>query len=179
MDYAGVYDVLTQARQRIFDWVRPLSHEQYTRQFPFGLGTLRATLVEIARVELFYRMRMRGEPLPALPLQETFPISETNQPTFAELAETWTEQSKETRSALAQTTDWNAPMHRRVEEGGKTVVYTLRKGEIATQMLLHEVHHRAQAMAMLRQLGVPAQDVDYAGFVVRREEHPNDTTSHG
>lgn len=121
-------------------------------------------------------MRLRGEPLPPLPpIPETFPISETNQPTFADLERAWTAQSKETRAALAETTDWNTLMRRRVEEDGKIVVYTLSKGEIATQMLLHEVHHRAQAMAMLRQLGVPAQNLDYARFVVRREEYPRDT----
>jgi len=175
MDYVHVYDVLTQARERLFDWVRPLSQEQYTREFPFGFRTLRATLIETARTELFYRMRLRGEPLPPPPpIPETFPISETNQPTFADLERAWTEQSKGTRAALAETTDWNTLMRRRVLEDGKVVVYTLSKGEIATQMLLHEVHHRAQAMAMLRQLGVPAQDLDYAGFVVRREEYPED-----
>ena len=35
-------------------------------------------------------------------------------------------------------------------------------GGIAAQLLFHEIHHRAQAMAMLRQLGVPAQDLDYS-----------------
>jgi len=29
-------------------------------------------------------------------------------------------------------------------------------------MLFHEVHHRAQVMAMLRQVGVAAENVDYA-----------------
>lgn len=173
MDYVHVYDVLTQARESIFDWVRPLTQAQYTLKFPFGFGTLRATLIETARTELFYRMRLRGDPLPPPPpIQETFPISETNQPTFADLERAWTEQSKETRAALAETADWNTLMRRPVKEDGKTVVYTLSKGEIATQMLLHEVHHRAQAMAMLRQFGVPAQNLDYARFVVRREEQP-------
>ena len=36
MEYVHVYDVLTQARERLFDWVRPLSQEKYTREFPFG-----------------------------------------------------------------------------------------------------------------------------------------------
>ena len=175
MDYVHGYDVLTQARERLFDWVRPLSQEQYTREFPFGLGTLRATLIETARTELLYRMRLHGDPLPPpLPLLENFPISETNQPTFADLERAWTGQSKETRAALAETMDWNTLMRRRAEENGNVVVYTMSKGEIATQMLLHEVHYRAQAMAMLRQLGVPAQDLDYARFVVRREECPED-----
>jgi uncharacterized damage-inducible protein DinB len=177
MEYVRVYDGLTRARQRLFEWVRPLSQEQYTRTFPFGLGTLRATLLEIAQVELFYRMRLRGESLPPIPLPDTFPIGETKQPSFADLEKAWTEQSKETRAALADTQDWDTLMHRRVEQDDQVVVYSLSKGEIATQLLMHEVHHRAQAMAMLRQLGVPAQDLDYAGFVVRRQELPKDSTS--
>jgi uncharacterized damage-inducible protein DinB len=48
------------------------------------------------------------------------------------------------------------------------VTLTATKAAIATQLLLHEVHHRAQAMAILRQLGVPAQDLDYIVFVQRR-----------
>lgn len=33
---------------------------------------------------------------------------------------------------------------------------------LATQSLFHEVHHRAQVMAMLRLLGVPVQSIDYS-----------------
>ncbi len=40
------------------------------------------------------------------------------------------------------------------------------------QMLFHEVHHRAQAMAMLRQLGIEAQNLDCIGFVHRLREEP-------
>jgi uncharacterized damage-inducible protein DinB len=174
MEYVNVYDVLTQARQRLFDWVRPLSQEQYTQRFAFGMGTLRATLIETARVELVYGMRLREEPLPPPPLPDTFPISETKQPTFADLETAWTAQAKETRATLAGTKDWNRTLPRRFEQGDKIVISTASKGEIATQMLLHEVHHRAQAMAMLRQLGVEAQNLDYISFVARREEYPKD-----
>ena len=172
MEYAHVYDVLTQARQRLFDWVRPLSQEQYTRQFSFGMGTLRTTLIEIARVELVYGMRLREEPLPPPPLPDTFPISETKQPTFADLEKAWTAQAKETRATLAGTKDWTRTVPRRFDQGDKTVISTASKADIATQMLMHEVHHRAQAMAMLRQLGVEAQNLDYIGFAARREEYP-------
>lgn len=176
MEFAHVYDVLTQARQRLFDWVRPLSQEQYTQRFPFGLGTLRATMVEIAKVELFYTMRLREEPLPppVTPLPETFPISETRQPTFADLEKAWTEQAKRTRAILAGINDWTRTLPRRWEEGDKVIVATASKADIATQMLMHEVHHRAQAMAMLRQLGVSAQDLDYISFAARREVYPKD-----
>ena len=63
MDFVRVYDVHTEARQRLFGWVRPLSQEQYTRTFPFGLRSLRGPLMEIARVELFLTMRMLSQTL--------------------------------------------------------------------------------------------------------------------
>jgi uncharacterized damage-inducible protein DinB len=174
VEYARIYDVLTQARRRLFDWVRPLSQEQYTQRFPLGLGTLRATLIEIARVELFYSMRLREEPVPSPPLPDTFPVSEARQPSFADLEKVWTAQAPQTRATLAGTTDWAKTVTRRFEQGDKVVVATVSKDEIAVQMLMHEVHHRAQAMAMLRQLGVEAQNLDYIGFVARREEYPRD-----
>ena len=174
MEYVHVYDVLTQARQRLFDWVRPLIQEQYTRRFPFGLGTLRATLIEIARVELVYGKRLREEPIPPPPLPDTFPISETRQPTFADLDKAWTEQARETRATLARIKDWSRTVSRRIEQGDKVIISTASKADIATQMLMHEVHHRAQAMAMLRQLGVDAQNLDYISFTARREEYPKD-----
>jgi len=174
MEYAQVYDALTEARQLLFGWVRSLSQEQYTQRFPFGLGTVRATLIEIARVELLYSMRLRDEPLPPPPLPASFPISETAQPAFADLERAWTAQAPETRATLARTTDWNTTLTRRYEQGDKVVVQTASKAEIAVQMLMHEVHHRAQAMSMLRQLGVPAENLDYIRFVARREEYPKD-----
>lgn len=174
MDYAHVYDVLTQARGRLFGWLRPLSQEQYTRRFPFGMGTLRATLIETAGVELLYGMRLRGEPVPPPPLSDTFPISETRQPTFADLEQAWTAQAPQTRATLARTTDWTTTLTRRIERGDTVVITTASKAEIAVQMLMHEVHHRAQVMAMLRQLGVEAQNLDYIGFVARRDEYPKD-----
>ena len=175
MEYVHAYDVLTQARGRLFDWVRPLSQEQYTQRFPFGMGTLRKTLIEIAAVELLYSMRLRGDPLPAAPgLPADFPISETKQPSFADLERAWTAQAKQTRAALAGVSDWAQAVTRRMEQGDTVVISTASKADIATQMLMHEVHHRAQAMAMLRQLGVEAQNLDYISFVARRQEYPKD-----
>lgn len=174
MEYAHVYDVLTQARGRLFGWVRPLSQEQYTQRFPIGLGTLRATLVEIARVELLYAMRLREEPVPPPPLPPDWTVSEARLPAFADLERAWTAQAPQTRATLARTADWTKTVTRRYEQGDRVVVQTVSKGEIAVQMLMHEVHHRAQAMAMLRGLGIEAQNLDYIGFVARREEYPKD-----
>ncbi|HLW47973.1 MAG TPA: DinB family protein [bacterium] len=180
MEYAHVYDVLTQARRRLFDWVRPLSQEQYTKQFPFGMGTLRKTLIEIAAVELMYTKRLRGDALPPQPgLPPDFPIGETKQPAFAELERVWTAQAPQTRAILAGISDWAQTVTRRIEQGDTVTVSTASKADIATQMLMHEVHHRAQAMAMLRQLGVAAENLDYISFVVRRQEYPKDKAPRG
>ncbi|MCI0364216.1 MAG: hypothetical protein L0219_10065 [Phycisphaerales bacterium] len=42
--------------------------------------------------------------------------------------------------------------------------------DVFTQMVLHEVHHRAQVMAMLRELGRPLEDLDYGYFMYKRRE---------
>ncbi len=176
MNYVRVYDILAQAREKLFGWIRPLSQTQYTQPFPFGLRTLRATMIEIALVEHFYGRRLREEPLPAF---ADYPISETRQPTFADLERAWTGLAQETRATLAGITDWNHTVTRRIEQEDKIIVSTAAKADVATQLLLHEVHHRAQAMAMLRQLGVEAQNLDYIGFAAKREEFPKDTAPRG
>ncbi|MGH2375535.1 MAG: DinB family protein [bacterium] len=169
MDFVRVHDALTQARARLFDWIRPLSQEQYTQQFPFGMKTLRRTMVEIAVVEWLYTTRLRGETVPD---QKQWPISEERQPTFRDLEAVWKEQTPKVQATLAGITDREKEIERRVTDGGKTKVFIVTRGEAATQMVLHEVHHRAQAMAMLRQLGVEAQNLDYIQFVRRVREEP-------
>jgi uncharacterized damage-inducible protein DinB len=176
MHFVRVYDVLMQAREKLFAWTRPLSQTQYTQPFPFGLRTLRATMIEIALVEHFYGKRLREEPIPAL---EDYPISETRQPTFADLERAWTALAQETRATLAGITDWDRTVTRRIEEPDKIIVSTATKADVAVQLLMHEVHHRAQAMAMLRQLGVEAQNLDYMAFAAKREEFPKDAASRG
>ena len=60
----------------------------------------------------------------------------------------------------------------RVARLDKTIVVTATTGDIATQLCFHEIHHRAQAMAMLRQLGIAAENLDYSLFMYRRREEP-------
>jgi len=169
MEFARVYDVQLEAREKLLGWVRPLSREQYTRSFPFGMGSVRGSLVEIARVECFLARRLREEPLPA---PGEWPFSEAKQPTLPDLERVWTPHSAETRATLAGTTDWDREVTARLVRDSGPVRLTATKGDIAVQILLHEVHHRAQAMAMLRQLGVEAQNLDYIRFTQRTEPDP-------
>jgi uncharacterized damage-inducible protein DinB len=166
IDPAGVYDVQTKARRRLFDWVRPLTQAQYIRPFPFGCATVRATLVEIVRSEHYLRLRLTEQPIP--PFDDNYPISETRQPRFADLEAVWEPQTSAVRAVLAETADWDRRVTCELRWPDRIVTLTASKAAIVTQLLLHEVHHRAQAMAMLRLLGVPAQDLDYIGFVQQR-----------
>ena len=165
IDASRVYSVQRQARGRLFDWVRPLTLAQYTRPFPFGLATLRATLLEIARVEFYLTARLAAAPLP--PVVE-WPFTEARLPAFADLEAAWRPQMDRTQTVLAEAADWDRPVTSEIRWPDRTVVLTATKGDIATQLLLHDVHHRAQAMAILKQLGVPAETLDYIGFVQRR-----------
>ena len=171
MDFPHVYDVLIQARQKLFGWIRPLSQEQYTQKFPFGLGTLRATVVEIANVEWLYSRRLQ-QPSTVI-TRDQWPITETRQATFRDLEAVCIEQAPRTRAILSGIKDWDTVVeYRRVQPGPpeKVTLVSATKADLATQMLMHEVHHRAQAMAMLRQLGVPAQNLDYGAFAFKERD---------
>jgi uncharacterized damage-inducible protein DinB len=171
MDFTHVYDILTQARQKLFGWLRPLSQEQYTQRFPFGVGTIRATVIEIANVEWLYGRRLQQ---PSMVItRDQWPITEARQPTFRDLEAVWTKQAPRTRAILAGISDWDTVVeYRRVLPGPpeRVQIVSASKGDLATQMLMHEVHHRAQAMAMLRQLGVAAQNLDYGAFAFKERD---------
>jgi len=166
VDFVRVYDVHTQAREKIFDWIRPLSQENYTREFPFAHRTLRATMIELAMHELWLTMRLREEPMPRPFRWEEMPINEQAHDTFPKLEAAWRAQAPRTRATLAGTTDWDAVVGTVMYGIRRKRTLTAARRDIATQLLLHEVHHRAQAMTMLRHLGVAAaQDVDYIYFL--------------
>ena len=169
MNPVRAYDYLLKARGRLFDWIRPLTQEQYTLEFPFGHHTLRATMLEIAGAEWIYARRLAEEPVPP---RAEWPVGEQRQPAFADLETFWTEQAERTRAVLAGVSDWDRPVEYRVRQPEKTIVVRATLGDIATQLCFHEVHHRAQAMAMLRQLGVAAQNLDYSVFMFHRREEP-------
>jgi len=166
-----VYDVHSQAREKLFNWIRPLSQEQYVQSFPFGLHTLQTTMIELAGTELYHAMRIRGERFPEPFRWEEWPISQATCPTFADLEAAWRRQMPQTRATLAAITNPEHVVETRMVLPDEVRVFTATQGDLATQLLLHEVHHRAQAMAMLRQFGVAAQDVDFIDYVeqVRRE----------
>jgi uncharacterized damage-inducible protein DinB len=162
-----IYDYLELARQQVFVWVRPLNTEEYSREFPIGLGSLGRTLTHVMICEWMYIQRMEEKVVP--PYSE-WPIQDENPPPFAELESLWNDQAVTTRATLAAVEDWDREVEQpRTLEDGRTYSVVTSLDEMFMQLAFHEVHHRAQVLNMLRQLGVETCDIDYNALMVRQK----------
>jgi uncharacterized damage-inducible protein DinB len=164
--FVTMFDYLVKARTRLLDWVRPLTAEQYAREFPFGMKTIHATLVHTASAEWAYGHRMQGQQ----PAVADSPFTAAKLPAFGELEAAWSALSSRTRDILAGMDNWDAPVeYRMVLPNTPAVRIRTTRSGVASQLLFHEVHHRAQVMAMLRQFGVAAQNLDYSALMFDRQ----------
>jgi uncharacterized damage-inducible protein DinB len=68
--------------------------------------------------------------------------------------------------------DWERPIEYRVtDDDGQAKIVTASAADLFTQLALHEVHHRAQALNMLRQLGARiADDIDFNMMMYARRD---------
>lgn len=168
MQQLKTYDYLTRSRQRVFDWVRPLPAEQYQQDFAIGLGSLARTLTHMLLDEWYYVQRMERNDLPPY---AHWPIQAEKSLAFAALERAWAEQAERTRSALQAVRDWSEEFDYRVtDDEGKLMNVTVSAGDILTHMTVHEAHHRAQVMNMLRHLGVAIEAIDYDAIMHKRRE---------
>jgi len=166
MEPFKAYEYLVVARGRVLDWTRTQSREEYEREFPMGLVTLGRTLTHIMASEWYYVMRMEGK---TVPRYDEWPIRHENPPPFVKLEAAWTEQAGRTRAAIGAVRDWKKELEYQVtDDDGREIIVTASASDIFTQLVLHEVHHRAQAMNMLRQLGVKVEDIDYNALMYKR-----------
>lgn len=174
MDPLRIYDYLLKTRERVFDAVRPLTPEQYQRSFTIGLKSIGATLTHIMVSEWYYIERLEGRTVPPY---DQWPIKYEAPPPFAVVEKTWREQAKRIRGVVAAEKDWK----RRITwlsfpddtRGNKRYTITCTAGDLFTQLALHEVHHRSQIMAMLREVGdavPPLEDLDYNALMFERRE---------
>jgi uncharacterized damage-inducible protein DinB len=123
----------------------------------------------MARAEWAYGRRLRSLPVT---IGET-PFTPEKMPSFAEAEAGWRKMEPETRALLAGITNGDAPVeYRFAPPNAPAVRIRATLGGLVSQLLLHEVHHRSQAMSMLKQLGVPAQNLDYGQLMFSRQEEP-------
>jgi uncharacterized damage-inducible protein DinB len=166
IDFAHFFDYLLGSRGRLLEWIRAQPSEVYTRAFPIGLGSIQATLVHTAAAEWAYVERLGGR---EVALADS-PFTVERQPEFDPFATVWERRSPVTRLALATLGDPARPVEYISRMGPKPMRIRATAGGIAGQLLFHEVHHRAQVMAMLRQVGVAAENLDYS--VLKFERTP-------
>jgi len=165
MDPVATYDYLTLARERIFDRVRPLGEADYARVFPIGPGSIATTLTHVMISEWYYVQRLLERDVPPY---DDWPIRDEEPPPFDSLESTWTQQARSTRDALGAARDWDARIEFQVTRDGEPIIVTATDAGLLTQLVLHEVHHRAQVLNMLRHLGVPAEDLDFNALTFQR-----------
>lgn len=166
MEPLRTYDYLTLARQRVFDWILALPSTDYMREVLPGQRPIAQIMTHIMISEGYYVLRMQG--LPVRPYEE-WPIKDESPPPFSELEASWAEQADRTRQALSAVREWGVELEYQVtEEDGRPAIITASRADIFTQLFQHEVHHRAQAMILLRSLGVSVGDIDFNTLMYKR-----------
>jgi len=172
MDPIRIYDYLVLARGRVFDWVRPLTDAQYRLEHPVGLGSLARTLHHVKAAESSYMERIRGrtDPLGTPPPEDDPEVSTADALPFPRLEAAWIEQAVRTRADLEATPDWSTTRVYTTEWDGRPYSYRASAADIFAQLALHEVHHRAQVLQMLRRIGAETGEIDYNALMWAPDE---------
>src|SRR5262249_44714846 len=137
------YEILLRARHTLLSWVKELTAEQYRHEFPFGLKTVRATLVHLASSEWLHARAARGEDLTSADR----PFTEERYSDFLSLERAWKGLDPDTRAWLESESDWSRRLETIARRGNARLIRVGFTPEtLAFQLFYHEVHHRAQVM---------------------------------
>lgn len=146
MNPADPIDILlTQDRWamlRLLDTCRGLTSEQLHRRFPIGLGSLHDTILHIVSANRASADVLAGRTQrPPVELSVQRDVNEL----FAMVEEAAADLAAHARSG---------PLDQPLQRARKDQVYTYTRATILVHSSTHGAHHRAQALNMLRQLGV-------------------------
>lgn len=128
------------ATEHLLNASKTLSDEQLDRPFEIGRGTLRATLIHIVDVIRGWDDSLNARPNPA-----TFAPTASVAEMLALLPEI-----AANFAATCHTGTADDSLH--ATRGNRSI--TAPRGAVVTHILTHGMHHRAQALNMLRHLGV-------------------------
>lgn len=172
MNPLRMYDYLLKTRPRLVRSVELLGPEEYARAMGFGLGSVGSTLAHLVISEWYYIERLEGRSV--RPYAE-WEIQYERPPGVEVLGPRWEEQGARIRSVISAERDWNRVIRYEsfADDEGKRWAIAATAGDIVTQLVLHEVHHRAQMMAMLRLIGGTGrevEDIDYGMLMYQKTE---------
>ncbi len=166
-----MYDYLVLARGKLLQWASPLPSSQYHQPVNIGLGTLAKTLAHMLLCEWYYVHRIEGF---QSRITATPPLDDELPPELTSLIALWQTQATRTRAAIIQSLDkgvWMVSVTYQMVDGEQVRSITAAPSDVFTQLAFHEVHHRAQAINILRQLGVyeqPPEELDYNSLTYAR-----------
>jgi uncharacterized damage-inducible protein DinB len=134
------------------DAARKCSAEQLDQAFEIGLGTLRKTLTHLHAAESVWLMTLKGETKTPSPFDLTYG-------SFAELESAWDRSEQSWSAMLASMTDADLtkPVKKTASITGE--VYTTPTLDVLLHVCVHAQYHAAQAVNMLRRLGVPGDEL--------------------
>jgi uncharacterized damage-inducible protein DinB len=162
------------ANERLLEASGPLGDEQLDRGMEIGPGSLRRTLLHIwAGEDVWLRRWMgkvetkwpsEGEKVSVGGLEERFRATWRARGEFFEGLD-WGEVSAESGarrplSAAAGGTDGTLERVQTYRDS-KGSLFTATLGDMLMQGCVHSIHHRAQAVNILRRLGATAPELDY------------------
>jgi uncharacterized damage-inducible protein DinB len=154
---AEYYRYADWARQQVHTLAAALPDDRLDQTLEMGRGTLRKTLLHIYDAECWWMDNWSGTPAERFsPLPDTTTLDEL-QGLFKTTATR--------RFELLDAVD-GGELHRKVT--ARPVAdheLTFALGETMIQLCGHGTHHRAQALNMLRRLGVTVPDIDYVDWL--------------
>ncbi len=134
------------ANDRLLDACAPLTREQFHQTFDIGPGSLHHTIAHIAGAMMGWSdMLAQREQRPRPEKTADFTVDQLR----AMLADA----SDDIEKSAARPVDEIVTGAR----GGRT--YSFTRGAVLTHLMTHGVHHRAQCLNMLRQLGATPPDL--------------------
>ena len=131
------------ANERLFDACEALDDESLDRTFEMGLGSLRATFAHDLGAMIGWTGVLRGE-------EDPFAVMRDDPPRTIEAFRLRQREANAAFRAAALDGDFSDVITR--EREGTT--YTFTRGGILAHVTTHSMHHRAQCINMLRQLGI-------------------------
>jgi uncharacterized damage-inducible protein DinB len=148
------------AMNRLFSLCDSLDDAQFDRDFSMGMGTLRGTITHIHDAEQWWQNNWKGQVGGFEKLPPTTP--------WPEIKERWAFISEQRNRLLdsASPSDLNRITKANLGFGDMP----FRLGETMIQLGGHGTHHRAQAINMLRRLGMAVPAFDLVEWI--REQNP-------
>jgi uncharacterized damage-inducible protein DinB len=144
------------ATRRVIAAAAGLDDARLDKDFPLGLGTLRRTLTHLRDAEAWWVGNWRGSGDGAFGrLPETTRLDELARLLEGSIAE---------RDAYLDGCDGGKLLSAVTVEPAPGSPLTFRIAESVMQLPTHGTHHRAQALAMLRALRVPAPEISYVAY---------------